>query len=447
MFRRILVANRGEIALRVIRACREMGIECVAVYSTADSDSIHRRMADRSICIGPPQPARSYLNIDNIISAALVSKCDAIHPGYGFLAENADFAKACIDNDIAFIGPPPDVISLAGNKSSTLKIMRSSRIPVIPGSDGNITGTAAAAKICKKIGYPVIIKASFGGGGKGMRICKNRREVEDFYPMARRESEKAFGTGELYIEKYIQKPRHIEVQIIADNSGKTVCAGERECSIQRRHQKLIEEAPPVNLPPKISRIISEYAVRAARAIGYRNIGTIEFLLDENNDLYFIEVNTRIQVEHPVTEAVTGIDLVREQILTASGKMIDSRKENYIPGGHAIEFRINAEDPGNDFAPNSGRITKIFIPGGPGIRVDTSIGSDSYISPFYDSLIAKLIVWDIDRESAIKRSAGALDEFIIEGINTTIAFHKNIIKNNKFIEGAVHTHFIEEELSL
>jgi acetyl-CoA carboxylase, biotin carboxylase subunit len=446
MFKRILVANRGEIALRIIRACREMGIECVAVYSTADSGSIHRRMADHSICIGPPQPARSYLNIGNIISAAQVLKCDAIHPGYGFLAENADFARTCLDNGIVFIGPPPDVIALAGNKSRALEIMKSSRIPVIPGSNGNIASINSAVRLCKKLGYPVIIKASFGGGGKGMRICKNRREMEDFYPMARKESEKSFGTGELYIEKYIQKPRHIEFQIIADNSGRTVCAGERECSIQRRHQKLIEEAPPVNLPPKLLRIMNEYAVRAARAIGYRNIGTVEFLLDENNDFYFIEINTRIQVEHPVTEAVTGIDLVKEQILTASGKMAGSRKENYSPAGHAIEFRINAEDPGNDFAPNSGRITKSFIPGGPGVRVDTYIGSDSEISPFYDSLIAKLIVWDIDRKSAIARSARALDEFIIEGVSTTIPFHKSIIKNIKFIEGAVHTHFIEEEFN-
>lgn len=444
MFKRILIANRGEIAIRIIRACSEMGVECVAVYSTADKDSLHRKMADQSICIGPPQPLKSYLNIDNIITAALLTNCDAIHPGYGFLSENDRFVQICHDNNIIFIGPPGEAIALAGNKSKAIEVMKNSRIPVIPGSDGNITDLASAIKLCKRIRYPVIIKAAFGGGGKGMRICQNQKDLTDFFPIARAESEKAFGTGELYIEKYILKPRHIEFQIVADNSGKTICVGERECSIQRRHQKLIEEAPTVSLPPKLSRIMREYAVRAARAINYKSLGTIEFLLDKNNNFYFIEINTRIQVEHTVTEAVMGMDLIKEQILISSGKMIENKKESYGPRGHAIEFRINAEDPQNDFVPSPGKITKCLFPGGPGVRVDTFINTGSIISPFYDSLLAKLIIWDSDRKNAISRSVRALNEFEIEGIKTTIPFHKKILANRKFVEGDIHTHFIEEE---
>ncbi|MCD4669457.1 MAG: acetyl-CoA carboxylase biotin carboxylase subunit [Actinomycetia bacterium] len=444
MFKRILIANRGEIALRIIRACREMGIECVTVYSTADRDSIHRKMADQSICIGPPQPLKSYLNIDNIITAAQVTNCDAIHPGYGFLAENDRFVNICHDNNIVFIGPPAGAIALAGNKSKAIEVMKNSKVPVIPGSNGNVADLNSATKLCRRLGYPVIIKAAFGGGGKGMRICRNNEDLVNFYPMAKAESEKAFGTDEMYIEKYISKPRHIEFQIIADNFGRTICVGERECSIQRRHQKLIEEAPAVNLPPKLSRVMREYAIRAARAIDYKNLGTIEFLLDENNNFYFIEINTRIQVEHPITEAVTGMDLIKEQILISSGKRITDKKEFYGPRGHAIEFRINAEDPQNDFAPSPGRITKSFIPGGPGVRVDTFIGTGSEISPFYDSLLAKLIIWDRDRKSAIARSVRALNEFKIEGIRTTIPFHRRILANKRFIEGKIHTHFIEKE---
>jgi len=444
MFKRILIANRGEIAIRIIRACSEMGIECVAVYSTADKDSLHRKMADQSICIGPPRPLKSYLNIDNIITAALLTNCDAIHPGYGFLSENDRFVQICHDNNIIFIGPPGEAIALAGNKSKAIEVMKNSRIPVIPGSDGNIADLDSAIKLCKRIRYPVIIKAAFGGGGKGLRICQNQKDLTNFFPMAKAESEKAFGTGELYIEKYILKPRHIEFQIVADNSGKTICVGERECSIQRRHQKLIEEAPAVSLPPKLSRVMREYAVRAARAIKYKSLGTIEFLLDENNNFYFIEINTRIQVEHPVTEAVMGMDLIKEQILISSGKMIENKKEYYGPRGHAIEFRINAEDPQNDFVPSPGKITKCLFPDGPGVRVDTFINTGSIISPFYDSLLAKLIIWDSDRKNAISRSVRALNEFEIEGIKTTIPFHKRILANRKFIEGDIHTHFIEEE---
>jgi len=444
MFKRILIANRGEIALRIIRACRELNIECVSVYSTADKDSMHRKMADKSICIGPPQPVKSYLNIDNLITAAQITNCDALHPGYGFLAENDQFVNICHDNDITFIGPPAEAIALAGNKSKAIEVMNKNKIPVIPGSNGNIKDLRSAAKLCQRLGYPVIIKAAFGGGGKGMRICRKKKDLFEFYPIAKTESEKAFGVGEVYIEKYISKPRHIEFQIIADNYGKIICVGERECSIQRRHQKLIEEAPAVNLPPKLSRLMREFAVRAARAIDYKNLGTIEFLLDENNNFYFIEINARIQVEHPVTEVVTGMDLIKEQIRIASGGRINNHKEHYFPRGHAIEFRINAEDPQNDFAPSPGKITGSFLPGGPGVRVDTFISSNSDISPFYDSLIAKLIIWENDRKSAIARSVRALEEFKIEGIRTTIPFHKRILANKKFINGQIHTHFIEEE---
>jgi acetyl-CoA carboxylase biotin carboxylase subunit len=446
MFKRILIANRGEIAIRIIRACRELNIECVSVYSTADKDSMHRKMADKSICIGPPQPVKSYLNKDNLITAAQITNCDALHPGYGFLAENDQFVNICHDNNITFIGPPAKAIALAGNKSKAIEVMNKNKIPVIPGSNGNIKDLKSAAKLCQRLGYPVIIKAAFGGGGKGMRICRNKKDLFDFYPIAKAESEKAFGAGEIYIEKYISKPRHIEFQIVADNFGKIICVGERECSIQRRHQKLIEEAPAVNLPPKLSRLMREYAVRAARAIDYKNLGTIEFLLDENNNFYFIEINTRIQVEHPVTEVVTGMDLIKEQIRLASGGRINNLKENYLPRGHAIEFRINAEDPQNDFAPSPGKITESFLPGGPGVRVDTFIGTNSEISPFYDSLIAKLIIWENDRKSAIARAVRALEEFKIEGVRTTIPFHKKILANKKFIKGQINTHFIEEEFN-
>lgn len=446
MFKRIFIANRGEIAIRIIRACRELGIESVSAYSTADKNSIHTKLSDKSICIGSPPPAKSYLNIGNIITAAQVTGCDAIHPGYGFLAENSRFVDICNQNNLIFIGPPAEAISLAGNKSKAIEVMKKNKIPVIPGSSGNVNRIKTALKLSRRLGYPVIIKASFGGGGKGMRICGNKKDLVAHFPMAKSESESSFGNGEVYIEKYISKPRHIEFQIIADNYGNTVCVGERECSIQRRHQKLIEEAPAVNMPIKTSRLMREFAVRAARAVNYRNLGTIEFLVDGQYNFYFIEINTRIQVEHPVTEMVTGIDLVKEQIKIASGQKVDNLRENYNPRGHSIEFRINAEDPDNDFRPCPGKITGSFLPGGPGVRVDTFISPNCEVSPFYDSLIAKLIVWDSTREEAISRSIRALDEFRIEGIKTTIPFYKKIIKNKNFISGNIHTHFIEEELT-
>ena len=445
MFKRIFIANRGEIAVRIIRACRELGIESVSAYSTADKNSIHTKLSDKSICIGSSPPAKSYLNIDNIITAAKVTGCDAIHPGYGFLAENSRFVDICNQNNLIFIGPPAEVISLAGNKSKAIEVMKRNKIPVIPGSSGNVNRIKTALKLSRRLGYPVIIKASFGGGGKGMRICNDKKDLIAHFPLAKSESESSFGNGEVYIEKYISKPRHIEFQIIADNYGNTVCVGERECSIQRRHQKLIEEAPAVNLPIKTSRLMREFALRAARAVNYKNLGTIEFLLDGQNNFYFIEINTRIQVEHPVTEMVTGIDLVKEQIRIAYGQKIDNLRENYKPLGHSIEFRINAEDPDNDFRPCPGKITESFLPGGPGVRVDTFISPNCEVSPFYDSLIAKLIVWDSTREEAILRSIRALDEFKIEGIKTTIPFYKKIITNKNFISGNIHTHFIEEEI--
>ncbi len=447
MFKRILIANRGEIAIRIIRACRELGIESVSVYSTADKDCIHTRLSDKSICIGPPPPAKSYLNIDNIISAAQVTGCDAIHPGYGFLAENPKFVDTCLQNELVFIGPPAEAISLAGNKSRAIDVMKQNKIPVIPGSSGNVDNIKRALKLGKRLGYPVIIKASFGGGGKGMRICSDKKDLIAHLPMAKSESESSFGNSEVYIEKYIPKPRHIEFQIIADNYGNTVCVGERECSIQRRHQKLIEEAPAVNMPPRTIRLMREFAVRAARAINYKNLGTIEFLVDGQGNFYFIEINTRIQVEHPVTEMVTGIDLVKEQIKIASSEKSNNLKEEYNPRGHCIEFRINAEDPDNDFKPCPGKIKDLFLPGGPGVRVDTFIHPNCEVSPFYDSLIAKLIVWDSTREEAIHKSQRALDEFKIDGIKTTIPFYKKIITNKNFVSGNIHTHFIEEEMKL
>jgi acetyl-CoA carboxylase, biotin carboxylase subunit len=447
MFKRILIANRGEIAVRIIRACRELGIESVAVYSTADKDSMHTKLADRSLCIGPPPAVKSYLNKDNIISAAVITNCDGLHPGYGFLAENPDFAEKCKENEIVFIGPPASVIELSGNKSKALEVMRKNRVPVIPGSDGNIDDIRQALNIGKRLSYPVIIKAAFGGGGKGMRICNSPAEMESLFPIAKSESMSSFGMSDVYMEKYIQKPRHIEFQIIADNFGNIVCAGERECSIQRRHQKLIEESPATNLSLKARRNIKDFAVKAAQAINYKNLGTIEFLVDEHENFYFIEVNSRIQVEHPVTEAVTGIDLIKEQIKIASGQKNSYIGKEIEVNGCAIEFRINAEDSENKFTPSPGKITDFFLPGGPGVRVDTFIHSNYTVTPFYDSLLAKLIIWGNSRQEAISRSVMALDEFKIEGIKTTIPFHKKILSNSNFKAGKIHTHFIEEEFGL
>lgn len=453
MFKRILVANRGEIAVRIIRACKELGIESVAVYSTADSECLHVKMADKKICIGPPSPSKSYLNIGNIITAAKVTNCDAIHPGYGFLSENPLFVKEVSLNNVVFIGPPPDLIDLAGNKSKAIEIMRKNNIPVIPGSINNVKTTEEALKFAKIIGYPIIIKAAFGGGGRGMRIANNKNELANLFPIAKAESKNAFGKDELYLEKFITKPRHIEFQILGDNYGNIFTPGSRECSIQRRHQKLIEEAPVLNLCEKTITIMKNTTIKAARLLGYKNVGTFEFLVDQNENFYFIEINTRIQVEHPVTEMVTGLDLIKEQIKTAAGENLSSliksftlRKElkSGYAFGHAIELRINAEDPQNHFSPSPGMITDCIIPAGPGIRFDSFITPGCVIAPYYDSLLGKLIAWGNTRNEAVARATRALNEFKINGIKTTIPFHLKILSNENFKKGAVTTDFIEDE---
>lgn len=454
MFKRVLIANRGEIAVRIIRACRELGIETVAVYSTADSESMHTEIADIKICIGPPQVTKSYLNISNIISAAKITKSDAIHPGYGFLAENSLFAKECEKNEIIFIGPGYELMDIAGNKSMAIEVMKKNKIPVIPGYDKGLDDPGFAVRTARKIGYPVIIKASFGGGGKGMRIAADDKDIKTLLPLAKSEAKNAFGNDHVYLEKYILHPRHIEFQIIADNHGNVFSPGLRECSIQRRHQKVIEEAPPVNISRKTVELMEATVLKAAKVLNYQNLGTFEFLLDSKENFYFIEINTRLQVEHPVTEMTTGIDLVKEQIKISSGNDISDIRKNYFSvktnpdrqhaSGHAIEFRINAEDPENDFMPSPGKIDYIHLPGGPGVRFDTFIQCGSTILPYYDSLIGKLIIWGRDRNESLNRALGALKEFKIEGIKTTIPFHLKILGNKNFNEGNFSTSFISDE---
>jgi len=442
LFKKILIANRGEIALRIIRACKELGIKTVAVYSEADKESLHVKLADEAVCIGPANPQQSYLNIPAILSAAEITDSEAIHPGYGFLSENPHFAEACITSGITFIGPTPENIRIGGDKAKARAILKRKGIPVVPGSDGPINSEEAAEKIVKKIGFPIIIKASAGGGGKGMRIVKAESEFQQAFHMAQREAVAAFGNGELYIEKYISNTRHIEVQILADSKGHIIHLGERECSIQRRHQKLLEEAPSPALTEKQRKKIGELAVRAARAIKYRNAGTFEFIVDDEGNIYFIEINTRIQVEHPVTELVTGIDIVKEQIKIAAGYELGLKQADIKLKGWAIECRINAEDP-EKFIPSPGRIAFLSLPGGPGVRIDTAIYPGYTVPPYYDSMIAKLIVYGKDRQEAIKRMARAIDEFIIEGVKTTIPFHKKLFTNPRFIEGQYTTSLLDE----
>jgi acetyl-CoA carboxylase biotin carboxylase subunit len=442
LFKKILIANRGEIALRIIRACKELGIKTVAVYSEADKESLHVKLADEAVCIGPANPQQSYLNIPAILSAAEITDSEAIHPGYGFLSENPHFAEACITSGITFIGPTPENIRIGGDKAKARAILKRKGIPVVPGSDGPINSEELAEKVVKKIGFPVIIKASRGGGGKGMRIVKDESEFQQAFHMAQREAFAAFGNGELYIEKYISNTRHIEVQILADSKGQVIHLGERECSIQRRHQKLLEEAPSPAMTEKQRKKIGELAVRAAKAIKYRNAGTFEFIIDEEGNIYFIEINTRIQVEHPVTELVTGIDIVKEQIKIAAGYELGLKQADVKLKGWAIECRINAEDP-EKFIPSPGRIAFLSLPGGPGVRVDTAIYPGYTVPPYYDSMIAKLIVYGKDRQEAIKRMARAIDEFIIEGVKTTIPFHKKLLSNPKFIEGQYTTALLDE----
>ena len=440
MFKKILIANRGEIAVRVIRACRELGIRTVAVYSEADKASMHVRLADEAICIGPASAEQSYLNVPAILTTAEITDSEAIHPGYGFLSENPQFAEACAASGIAFIGPTPENIRLGGDKSKAKQVMKRRGVPVVPGSDGQLKDVASAVKTAKKIGFPAIIKASMGGGGRGMKITNNEEEVEDAFFMAQREALAAFGSAELYIEKYLRNVRHIEVQVLADNKGRIIHLGERECSIQRRHQKLIEESPSSFVTEKLRKRLGELAIRAARAVKYRNIGTVEFIVTPEEEVYFMEFNTRVQVEHPVTEMVMGMDLVKQQILLASGQPITAKKV-FKPRGAAIECRINAEDP-DRFIPCPGKIDFIHQPGGPGIRVDTAAYCGWTVPSHYDSLIAKLIAYGNNRQEAIARMKRALNEFVIEGIKTTIPFHQRVLENKDFIEGKIDTGFID-----
>jgi len=445
LFKKILIANRGEVALRVIRACRELNIPTVAVYSEADADSLHTKLAQEAVCIGPPQASKSYLNIPNIISAAELTGADAIHPGYGFLAENNQFAEICQSCDITFIGPPPKVIEDGGNKARAKKMMIEAGIPVIPGSNGPINSDQEALSFAEEISYPVIIKASAGGGGRGMRIVQNKEDLIKSLPLARAEAEAAFGSPEIYLEKYIEEPRHIEFQILADAYGEVIHLGERDCSIQRRHQKLIEESPCPSLSKEKREEIGQAAVLAAKTLNYVNAGTIEFLVDPEENYYFMEVNTRVQVEHPVTEMVTGFDIVKEQIRLAAGEALGFTQTDVTFKGHAIEFRINAEDPDKNFLPAGGEVKLYNPPGGPGVRVDSHLYSQYNVPTFYDSLLAKLIIWGINREEAIARAQRALEEFIIMGIPTTIPFHLKVLENAFFRRGEVYTNFISRRI--
>lgn len=443
LFKKVLIASRGEIAVRIIRSCKELGIKTVAVYSDVEKDSLHVKLADESVCIGPANPDHSYLNIPAILSTAEITDSDAIHPGYGFLSENYHFAEACITSGLTFIGPSPENIRLGGDKAKARQIMKRKGIPVVPGSDGPVATEEIAMKTARKIGFPIVIKASAGGGGRGMRIVREEKDLEQSFYLAQREALTAFGNSELYIEKYIPDARHIEVQIMADNKGNIIHLNERDCSIQRRHQKLIEESPsPFSTSEKFRKKIGDLSVKAARAIRYRNIGTVEFIVNHDSSIYFMEINTRIQVEHPVTEVVTGIDIVKEQIKLAAGFPLEYKQSQIKQSGHAIECRINAEDP-ERFIPSPGKINFLSIPGGPGVRVDTAIYTGYIIPPHYDSLIAKLIVHGKDRGEAIVRMRRSLDEFIIEGVRTTIPFYKKVLNHPDFIKGEFDTTFLEK----
>ncbi len=435
MFQKILVANRGEIAVRVIRACREMGIRTVAVYSKADQEALHTQLADESICIGPAQGEESYLNMEQIISATIASKAEAIHPGFGFLSENAKFAGMCRQCQIAFIGPSAEVIHKMGNKAEARKTMKEALVPVIPGTEEAVTQAEQAQKLAEEIGYPIMIKAAFGGGGKGMRISKSREDFAANFQTAQREAEKGFGDGTMYLERYIERPRHIEVQILADKYGNVVHLGERDCSLQMHHQKVLEEAPAVILPDSVRKKMGETAVLAAKAVGYENAGTIEFLYEGNGTFYFMEMNTRIQVEHPITEMVTGVDLVKEQIRIAAGEPLSFTQDMVCGKGHAIECRINAKMPG--------KITNLHLPGGNGIRVDTAIYPGDIVTPYYDSMLVKLIAYDRDRESAIRKLTSALGELVIEGVPTNLDFQYQLVQSPAFIKGEMDTETLEQ----
>lgn len=445
MFEKVLVANRGEIALRVIRACRELGIRTVAVYSQADADSLHVKLADEAFCIGPPPGQRSYLHIPALISTAVVTGADAVHPGYGFLSENANFAEICADHKIKFIGPSAKAIESMGDKSSARESMRKANVPIVPGSKGLIDNEAEAFRLANKIGYPVIVKATAGGGGRGMRIAYDDAQLAASLASARSEAAAAFGDSGIYLEKYLSPIRHVEIQIMADGKGHCIHLGERDCSVQRRHQKLIEESPCTVLTADIRKKMGDAAVRAAKEIDYEGAGTVEFIL-AGGDFYFMEMNTRIQVEHPVTECVTGIDLIKEQIRVAAGMPLSVKQEDIVFKGHAIECRINAEDPDRSFLPSPGKIDAYIAPGGPGVRVDSHAYPGYSIPPYYDSLISKLVVWGRDRTEAIQRMQRALDEYAITGIKTTIPFHQKVLAHPQFQAGEVTTDFVEKHLS-
>ncbi|NLK37309.1 MAG: acetyl-CoA carboxylase biotin carboxylase subunit [Epulopiscium sp.] len=445
MFRKVLIANRGEIAVRIIRACREMGIETVAVFSEPDRDALHTQLADEAICIGPAKSSESYLNIENIISAAVMTQAQAIHPGFGFLAENSKFASVCQECNIQFIGPSAEVIEGMGNKANARELMKKAGVPVIPGSDGVIETEEDALRIAKDLGYPVMIKASAGGGGKGIRIVREEKELLKAYEAAKNETIAAFGDDKLYMEKVIEKARHIEIQILGDRFGNVIHLGERDCSLQRRNQKVLEEAPSPALSSEIREKMGAAAVRAAKAVGYENAGTIEFLYDNEGNFYFMEMNTRIQVEHPVTEMVTGIDIVKEQLKIACGEKLSLKQEEVLIQGHSIECRINAENPRMNFAPSPGHIDFLLMPGGAGARVDSAIYAGCDIPPFYDSMLAKVIVHGKNREEAIAKMHRCLHEFVIEGVETNLEFMEQILANEKYVRGEFNTSFIAEEI--
>ena len=443
MFRSILIANRGEIAVRIIRACRNMGIKSIAVYSKEDKDSLHVQLADRRVCIGEGPAKNSYLNMERIISAAKNTDADAIHPGFGFLSENADFVRLCKENGIAFIGPSAEVIDSMGNKSNARKTMMEAGVPVVPGTKEPVYDAATGEKLADEIGYPVMIKASSGGGGKGMRVSRSKEDFEFNFNTAQRESANAFGDDTMYIERFVENPRHVEIQIMADSHGNVVALGERDCSVQRNHQKLSEESPSPAIDEETRRKMNEYAVLAAKTVGYTNAGTIEFIVDPKGNFYFMEMNTRIQVEHPVTEFVSGVDLIKEQICIAAGEPLSVQQKDIEIRGHAMECRINAEDPERHFMPCPGKITDLHLPGGNGIRVDTAVYNDYAIPPYYDSMIAKIIVYDKDRRSAIRKMISALGEVAIEGVKTNVDFLYELLNQPDFQEGNITTDFIPQ----
>ena len=445
-FSKILIANRGEIALRIVRACEELDIGTIAVHSTVDRGALHVQMADEAVCIGEAPSNKSYLNIPNILGAALTRGASAIHPGYGFLAENAKFAQMCAEHQLAFIGPRPESIRDMGDKSTAKKTVTSVGVPTVPGSEGLVENEVEALKIARGMGFPVIVKATAGGGGRGMRLVRQEEEMTKLFLAARGEAEAAFGNPGLYVEKFIEQPRHVEIQLLADSHGNVVHLGDRDCSIQRRHQKLLEESPSPAVTLDMRRRMGESAVKVAKAINYVGAGTVEFLVDKDGSFYFMEMNTRIQVEHPVTEMVTGVDLIVEQIRIAQGEKLSFTQDDIQVRGHAIECRINAEDPKYNFRPSPGRISAYLAPGGPGVRVDSHVYTDYDIPPYYDSLIGKLIVWGPDRKTAIARTKRALREFAITGLPTTIGFHQKILENPDFVRGDVYTNFIETCMS-